>query len=65
MSIMSPILDGFLRHPRTSGHNFGLQTRMSARRCGGFTDHLKEWLCNIRHTKPQQYPVLTSPKVVG
>nr|VDC68395.1 unnamed protein product [Brassica rapa] len=34
--------------------NFGLQTRMSARRCGGFTHHLKEWLCNIRHTKPQR-----------
>ncbi|KAF3546853.1 hypothetical protein DY000_02005022 [Brassica cretica] len=53
------------RHARTSGHNFGLQTRILARRCGGFIDHLKEWLCNIRHTKPQQYPVLTSPKVVG
>ncbi|KAL0788556.1 hypothetical protein Bca101_004802 [Brassica carinata] len=24
------------------------------RRCGGFTHHLKEWLCNIRHTKPQR-----------
>ncbi|KAL0807010.1 hypothetical protein Bca101_099502 [Brassica carinata] len=42
-----------------------LETRILARRCGGFIDHLKEWLCNIRHTKPQQYPVLTSPKVVG